>query len=492
MSSEIEDSHEVRLFPSLRISNEREAELRATASLLAMVKAVSEFGRSIVRQAGGPKGGLRCFTEVSFKQPETDKVVEIRPDGIVESRRGKTEWRALVEVKVGDNLLKQEQLDAYHKLAKDHGFNAVITISNQAALPNGLPPVNINSHRLKAVPVTHFSWDRLLSEARVLSRRKEISDPDQHWMLDEWIRYVADPASRIIEQPHLGENWAKVCKAARDGHLAGLPKDLLGVVGRWDDFLSKVALRLRAKLGVEVQPRTTRAERSDPKTRIKAMHAAALNSATLSGAFRIPDVVGRVTLDVFLPANTVRYAVAFDAPTEGRPKTRLNWLLRQLRGRDLPTGLLIKVRWDEARIESQAQVDSVLEAENALLRDGHGHLIPATANPKAFSLEWSTRLAKPRGRSSAPILDGIATNLERFYSSVVEGLRPYVPRAPQLERGGGADPSSESSRAVGIAPLGLEQVTPGDSATLEEGNIEDAEPSRTSMSPRVAGADDES
>ena len=36
--------HEVRLFPSVSISSGREAELRATASLLAIAKAVSEFG----------------------------------------------------------------------------------------------------------------------------------------------------------------------------------------------------------------------------------------------------------------------------------------------------------------------------------------------------------------------------------------------------------------------------------------------------------------
>ena len=44
--------HEARLFPVVRISSDREAELRATSAFLAMVRAVSEFGRAIVKLAG--------------------------------------------------------------------------------------------------------------------------------------------------------------------------------------------------------------------------------------------------------------------------------------------------------------------------------------------------------------------------------------------------------------------------------------------------------
>ena len=41
--------HEVRLFPTVRISSEKEAEMRATASLLSVVLSVPDFGRAVVR-----------------------------------------------------------------------------------------------------------------------------------------------------------------------------------------------------------------------------------------------------------------------------------------------------------------------------------------------------------------------------------------------------------------------------------------------------------
>ncbi len=77
--------------------------------------------------------------------------------------------------------MEQEQIDKYHRLAKQEQFDALITVSNQAAKTDGTPPVKLNRHLLKAVPVIHYSWDRLLSEAQVLSRKKAVTDPDQKW-----------------------------------------------------------------------------------------------------------------------------------------------------------------------------------------------------------------------------------------------------------------------------------------------------------------------
>ncbi len=101
--SEQIEGNEVRLFPSAHISSSREAELRAAASLLSVVLAVSEFGRIVIRAAGGPAGRITCYTEVPFKIGAPPGVRTIRPDGIIRAVRGKRDWSALVEAKVGDN-----------------------------------------------------------------------------------------------------------------------------------------------------------------------------------------------------------------------------------------------------------------------------------------------------------------------------------------------------------------------------------------------------
>ena len=324
--------HEVRLFPSLHISSHKEAEQRATASLLAIIRAVSEFGRAFVQMAGGPKGTLGCYTEVSFEMEGPGKKETARPDGIVRVVRGKTEWKAFVEVKVGNNALEQEQCDLYHSLAKSEGFDALITISNQTALPNSLPPIQIDRRRLRSVPVIHFSWERLLSEARILSLKSLVKDSDQAWMLDEWIKYVAEPASKIIELPDLGEHWNSILKSARDGTLRASSRKLEDVVRHWDGFLRKAAFRLRSKLGVDVEPRMSRAEKIDADVRIKHMRNVALRDGRIQGAFKIPHTAGDLSLELDLRTKAVRYRVDLNPPTSGRGSTRVNWLLRQLRG----------------------------------------------------------------------------------------------------------------------------------------------------------------
>ncbi len=432
IDADVLEARRVRLFPSHHISSIREAELRAAASLIARIKAVSEFGRAVVVMLSGPRGTLECYTEVPFKSDDTGTVVD-RPDGLIRVTRGKTDWRALLEVKVGDEALEQEQFDRYHRLAGDEGINALLTISNQAALPNRLPPnIRVDGRRLRGVPVVHVSWQRLLSEARMLSRRKAVADPDQRWMLEEWIKYVADPTSRIIEPPQLGKHWNKVLSAVRQGNLAGSAPQLQDVVTHWDSFLRKLALRLRAKLGVEVEPRISRAERADPEVRQKRLHAHALDEGELTGEFRIPGAAGDLNLTVLLPSRTVRYGIRIDAPTEGRAKTRVTWLLRQLRNEDTPRDLSVQVQWDARSLVTQAHLKKALDDATALMRDASGMPVPRERMPRRFLLERTVALARGRGRSTAPVLEGIAGGVERFYRNVVEGLRAYQPRAPRL------------------------------------------------------------
>ncbi len=277
--------HQVRLFPSVHIKSEREAELRATSSLLAVIMAVSEFGRLLVHRAGGPGGRLSCFTEPPFELRVGDgiKPETIRPDGLVRSVHGKRRWVGLVEAKVGTCPLEQDQIDQYHRLAKQEQFDALITVSNQAAKADGTPPVKVNGHLLKSVPVVHYSWDRLLSEAQVLSRKKAVTDPDQKWMLDEWIRYVDDPESKIIVPPHLGRHWVDVLKAFQTGSPPASSPELQDVVRHWVGYLRKAALRLRAKLGVEVRVKVTKAEKENPLKRALSASVQNLGGPELAG-----------------------------------------------------------------------------------------------------------------------------------------------------------------------------------------------------------------
>ena len=421
--------HEVRLFPSVHISGEREAELRATAALLAAMRAVSEFGRKIVRLANAPAGQLSSYTEIPFKSAEAGGA-ELRPDGVIVAERGKTRWMAFVEVKVGAADLDQQQIDKYHRLARNEGANALITVSNQPARPDGTPPLTID--RRRNVPVMHFSWERLLSEAQVLSRKKEVSDPDQKWMLDEWIRYVEDTDSRIIVPPDLGPKWREVVKAARTSALDQSVPELQDVARYWVGYLRKAAFRLRAKLGVDVEVRLSRKEREDSE--LQAQNSVNVREGILTGVLRIPDAAGDITIRVILASRSVQYAVKVAAPTEGRQMTRVNWLSRYLKVDNLPTGeLLTTIDWNARGLVTSAPARDYLEETSRLCVDKSGVRVPKDASPRFFQVVWTTSLSSGRGRSTAPILEGVSNGLEEFYHKVVQEIVPFVPKAPRLD-----------------------------------------------------------
>jgi hypothetical protein len=85
-----------RLIPTVGIRGQEEQEKRATSSLLAVMRAVPEFGHALLKDLGAPKGRIASYAEVRFK--DADGNVSI-PDGAIVVERGKTRWSCLVEVK---------------------------------------------------------------------------------------------------------------------------------------------------------------------------------------------------------------------------------------------------------------------------------------------------------------------------------------------------------------------------------------------------------
>lgn len=126
-----------RLIPTSGISGAEEQERRATSALLAVMSSVKEFGRVIASRMGAPAGALEAFIEVPFLLGDK----KVFPDGLIRVRRGSKVWTALVEVKTGTNELQREQLENYLDVAREHRFDALLTISNE------IPPAAARTRR---------------------------------------------------------------------------------------------------------------------------------------------------------------------------------------------------------------------------------------------------------------------------------------------------------------------------------------------------------
>jgi hypothetical protein len=164
----------------------------------------------------------------------------------------------------------------------------------------------------------------------------------------------------------------------------------------------------------------------------------------------------------------VRLGVELTAPQEGRQQTRVNWIAKQLRDDTVPDDLVVKVDWDRKNLFSQSKAGELREKIDGLLRDGHQQLVPDDSSPRRFILEWTRKLQKPKGRSTAAVLEGISNDLEDFYGRVVQKLVAYVAPAPKLPKEKQPDEVPSAAPPL-VIPILKESALIGGGPTIDPG-----------------------
>lgn len=415
-----ESWHEARLIPTSGINGAEEQERRATSALLAVLSAVKEFGRAFVQPFGAPAGTMSCFIEVPFVVGEK----RVYPDGLIRVVRGSRSWTALVEVKTGPNRLATEQLENYLDVARDQGFDAVITISNEIPAVAGQHPTRVDKRKLRRVALHHVSWTRVLAEAVLQKEFRGVADPDQAWILGELIRYLEHQKSGALEFDDMGESWVTVRDSVAAGTLRASDKGIGEVVARFDALLRFTSLQLGRQLGREVVPVLSRKELADPSLRAQALTDSLSKTGVLSGTIRIPDTAGLLVVSADLRASQITCHVNIDAPREGRPTTRVNWLVRQLK--TAPETVRLEAYANHARGASTAELlRTVRENPACLVADPSKDL-------RTFRVAVSTPMGTKRGRGRGAFIDSVLTAVNGFYEEVLESLRPWAAAPPKL------------------------------------------------------------
>lgn len=409
-----------RLIPTSGISGAEEQERRATSALLAVLTSVREFGRALTQPLGAPAGTVETFIEVPFERG--DRVVV--PDGVIRVSRGKREWTALVEVKTANNDLRTEQLEAYLDVAREQGFDALITISNQIPPAPGIHPTEVDRRKLRKVQLHHLPWIEVLAEAFKQREHRGVADPDQAWILGELIRYLQHPRSGALAFEDMGPTWVKTRDAVRTGTLRSGDSAAAEVVARFDALLRYAGLRLGTQLGEDVTLVLSRKEAADPSLRAEALHSSLVERGVLSGTLRIPNTAADLTVVADLRANQIACHSDVDAPREGRPRTRVNWLVRQLR--DAEPGLRVEAFAMHARGAGTAELlGAVRENPDALIADPKREL-------RGFRITHITGMGVKRSAGRGSFIDSVLDGIDEFYGGVLQNLKEWTPPTPKL------------------------------------------------------------
>ncbi len=435
-----------RLIPVAGIRGQDEQEIRAASSLLAVMGAVDEFGRALLRDVGAPGGRLTTFTEVPLESADGKT---LRPDGAITVERGKTSWRCLVEVKTGNAPLKADQVSNYLDLARDHGFDTVVTISNQISGGPDDVPVDVDGRKLRRVDLRHLSWWRILTEAVMQHQHHGIKDPDQAWILGELIAYLEHERSGAIGFEDMGQHWVGVRNSARDGTIRAADPGVRDVVDRWEQFVEYLCLGLSQDLGVQVLSAQSKAKDGGHWT--ESLLTALDGEGKLNGSFRVPGAVGPIDVEADLRARLTRTSVKVRAPKDGRPLTRINWILRQLT--KAPKDLRIEVQFARTKETTALLLSDALDDPKALLSPSD-----PKRDPRAFNLSLARPLGTKRGRGERSFVLETRRQVVNFYGDLVENLRDWQAKPPKLS------PSEPSEDGMGDPRRTVQVATPDISA----------------------------
>ena len=349
-----------------------------------------------------------------------------------------------MEVKTDRINLVPSQIEDYLDIAREQGFQAVITISNEIATITGEHPTSVDKKKLRKVVLHHLSWSQIHTEAVIERVNHSVSDPDQAWILSELIRYLEHPQSGAVDFDDMGSGWVPVRDGVTNGTLRPGDAKVSEVVGRFGQLIAFSGMRLSRKLGVDVRPALTRAQLSDNAKRLQVAATELINSGTLRGSLKVPHAISPIDVVVDLKSGRTTCAITIDAPAQGKPTTRINWLVRQLN--EAPGDLLIEAFPAWARSGPCHQLSAVRVSPHLLFDDPKKDL-------KTFVVRLSAPAGTKRGQGQGSFVGTVLELIDKFYIGVVQNLKPWSAPAPSVRTSSAGDQTFDEDAIQGELPV---------------------------------------
>ncbi|WP_377274340.1 TerD family protein [Peterkaempfera sp. SMS 1(5)a] len=410
---------QARLFPVSSLKSDRDRETRATSVLLSVMAQVPEFGRRLTAAFGAPAGRMDTFTEVSLPHGDTPK----RPDGVIRIERAGKLWTALMETKTNGNALRAEQVQDYMDIAARRGYEAVITLSNDVALP-GRPLVDVKTdgRRKHKATLWHLSWAEVTHQAQMLIRHEGVGNAAHAWLLQELLHYLQHENSGCHGFQNMGPAWVPVRRGIDEETLCRGDQRAVEVVESWERLVRQVCLRLGGELGQKVLP-VQRARRStDPHARHAALADRLCADGRLEAEVRIDGTPGILAVVADLRTGKLRTSIDMPAPEQGYPLSWAKRLIRQLS--EAPADLHIEALVQGQGVGPRGTLERLRpEPADVLPKDG--------AQVIGFRLSLFKGMGSTRGNAESGFIRSVDDAVDRFYTGVIAHLERRPTRRPE-------------------------------------------------------------
>jgi len=165
----------------------------------------------------------------------------------------KTDWTALVEVKIGAADLDQAQLGRYLNRAIGQKAQALITISNEMCADPAIPPLRLKpaEKRLRKIDHYHWSWRYITYQAKETLLDDSLSRTEVK-ILQQFVDFLDHPNSKVHGYHQMPKCWPDFVDTLRD---KGKPKsdDIDDVISGWFQESADLAMILSENLKVNVR-----------------------------------------------------------------------------------------------------------------------------------------------------------------------------------------------------------------------------------------------
>lgn len=402
-------------------------EVRNTSVTCAMLVAVEEFAEALLAPLGAPIGKrtkIQVWTEPVFKNPK-GVVSKDRPDALIIVDNGRRQWRALVEAKAKNVSLESGQVERYLDLARAHGIDALVTLSNQFVATPTQSPCEINRTKLRKVALYHWSWSYLKTEAKIQLSKSAVSDPDQAYMLDEYVRFLEHDSAGVSEFEQMGKEWVEACRLYFAKSMLQKKSPLAAaVVSNWDELMRCTALNMSRQLDTNVTTVLSVKERKDPNKRLEGLLASFISSGELESRLEVPGAASPISVEADLTRRSVTVSMVVDAPRDRkRAPATVSWLLRQL-AKTKDERILIVAKWPGRTQDTCTELGKVRANVDSLLIDRTGQL------PRSFEIKSVSDLGGKftQRRKFVPELVACVFN---YYEAVGQHVVPWQAPPPK-------------------------------------------------------------
>ncbi len=445
-----------RLFP---VISETGKEQRAASIFLAVLSANPPLARELLNQVGqrtGSRTRVDTFTEVMFKG-EVDAKKHDRPDGLIVVTTGKRVWTCLLETKIGKNVLNTDQIERYLRLAKDNNIDAVLTISNEFVATPTHHPLNVQKTLLRKISLFHFSWRSILIEAVLLQEQAAIKDPEQAFLLREFIRFFSHESAGITGFTSMPPEWSTAIDKVQAGGGVTKP-EAAAIINAWHQEIRDLSLIMSRIISCRVTQKLSRAHIISPELRVSDDLKNLCDQARLEAAVDIPNAASTIDIIADLKNRSLRMQMSIKAPRDkARNASRLNWLLKQLKQTEMPN-VFVAVGWAARPQPTVISLSKLKESFADVEKQANGSEI--------------TRFDITVTSDSARRFAGVRTFIEeleilapRFYEEVGQHLESWQAPPPKPRHTMKAEkPLKEEIETESVTPLA--QPTPEKSTPM--------------------------